>query len=274
MKAILKTQTLPSNLLVILTLALALSYGCTSNPNSSSETSDSGKTKLVADTAGNAVPRNPGGMSLIRGTVINTTSKKINIKTKDSTQTILLAGSLHLYAASPGSLADVKNTSFIGVTTQKQADQSDRATEIHIFPEELRGLGEGSFIMDPQTGTGSRMTNGSASRMTNGAASRMTNGSASRMTNGAASRMTNGSASRMTNGSASRMTNGQAQKTDGSSLVIQYQGKSRTVKVPANTPVTAYKVTNQKLSPGNEVVALVKKDTKGNYTTDKILIRK
>jgi hypothetical protein len=250
MKAVLKTQTLLNYLLVTLTLALPLSYGCTSNSNTSSEASDPGKTKLVSDTDGNAAPRNPYGMALIRGTVINATSKKINIKTKDSTQTIMLTGSLHLYAPSPGSLADVKNTSFIGVTTQKQADRSDRATEIHIFPEALRGLGEGSFIMDVQTGTGSRMTNG------------------------AASRMSNGQASRMTNGAASRMTNGQAQKTDGSSLVIQYQGKSRTVKVPANTPVTAYKVTNQKLSLGNEVVALVKKDASGNYTTDKILIRK
>jgi hypothetical protein len=258
MKAVLKTQTLANNLLVTLTLALALSYGCTSNPNTSSEARDSGKTKLVSDTDGNAVPRNPDGMSLIRGTVINVTPKKINIKTKDNTQTIILTDSLHMYAASPSSLADVKNTSFIGVTTQKQADQSDRATEIHIFPEELRGLGEGSFMMDAQTGTGNRMTNGAASRMTNGAASRMTNGAASRMTNGA----------------ASRMSNGQVQKTNGSSLVIQYQGKSRTVKVPANTPVTAYKVTNEKLSPGDEVVALVKKDANGNYTTDKILIRK
>ncbi len=240
METVLKTQTFPKNLLVILTLALALFYGCTSNSNSSTDASDSGKTKLTSDTDGNAAPRNPEGMILVRGTVTNASSKKIEIKTKDSTRTLLLTDSLRLFAASPGSFADVKNTSFIGVTTQKQADGSDQATEIHIFPEELRGLGEGSFMMDTQTGTGSRMTNGAASRMTNGA--------------------------------ASRMTNGDVKKADGSSLVIQYQGKSRTVKVPANTPVTAYKVTNQKLSPDVKVVALVKKDTNGNYSTAKILI--
>jgi hypothetical protein len=144
---------------------------------------------------------------------------QITIKTKDSTQTIMLTDSLHLFARSPSSLAAVKNTSFIGVTTQKQADGSDQATEIHVFPEELLGLGEGSFMMDAQTGTGNRMTNGAASRMTNGG----------------------------------------VQKADGSSLVIQYQGKSRTVKVPANIPVTTYSVTNKKLSPGDKVVALAKK---------------
>jgi hypothetical protein len=57
---------------------------------------------------------------------------------------------------------------------------------------------------------------------------------------GAASQMTNGAASRVTNGAASRMSNGAVQKTDSSSLVIQYQGKSRTIKVPAGIPVTAY----------------------------------
>jgi hypothetical protein len=234
MKAILKTQTLRKNLLVTLALGLALSYGCTSNPSAS-------------DSDGNAIPRNPDGMTLVRGTVIDVSSKKITIKTKDSTQALILADSLHLFTRSTSSLADVKSTSFIGVTTQKQADGSDQATEIHIFPEELRGLGEGSFMMDT-TGTGNRMTNGAASRMTNGAASRMSNGA------------------------ASRMSNGDVQKADGSSLVIQYQGKSRTVKVPANIPVTAYTITNIKLSPGDKVAALAKKDVSGNYTTAKILI--
>jgi hypothetical protein len=97
-------------------------------------------------------------------------------------------------------------------------------------------------------------------------------GTGSRMTNGAASRMTNGAASPASSGAASRMSNGQVQKTDGTSLVVQYQGKARTVKVPANTPVTAYTVTNQKILPGIKVVALVKKETNGAYSTAKILI--
>jgi hypothetical protein len=236
MKTLLKTQMLPRTLLVILAFAMAFSYSCTSNPSAS-------------DSDGNAAPKNPDGMILIRGTVIQVSLKQIAIKTDDSTQTVMLADSLQLYARSASSLAAVTNTSFIGVTTQKQADGSDQATEIHLFPEELRGLGEGSFMMDAQAmDTGSRMTNGEASRMTNG------------------------EASRMTNGEASRMTNGEVQKAGGFSLVIQYQGKSRTVKVPDNTPVTAYTVTDKKLSPGVNVVALAKKDASGNFTTSKILI--
>ena len=67
------------------------------------------------------------------------------------------------------------------MTTVKQADGTEQATEIHIFPEELRGLGEGSRMMTPAAnGDGNRMTNGNASvsRTTNGGApqSRMSNG--------------------------------------------------------------------------------------------------
>jgi hypothetical protein len=40
-------------------------------------------------------------------------------------------------------LADIKDNSFIGVTGMPQADGTQKAVEIHIFPEPLRGTGEG-----------------------------------------------------------------------------------------------------------------------------------
>src|SRR5262249_31668256 len=41
------------------------------------------------------------------------------------------------------SLSDIKANSFIGVTGMPQADGSQKAVEIHIFPEPMRGTGEG-----------------------------------------------------------------------------------------------------------------------------------
>jgi hypothetical protein len=40
-------------------------------------------------------------------------------------------------------LSDIKQNSFIGVTGMPQADGSQKAVEIHIFPEAMRGTGEG-----------------------------------------------------------------------------------------------------------------------------------
>ena len=55
------------------------------------------------------------------------------------------------------SLADIKRDSFVGVTSMPQPDGSQRALEVHIFPEAMRGTGEGHYPWDlrPQ----SMMTN-------------------------------------------------------------------------------------------------------------------
>jgi hypothetical protein len=55
------------------------------------------------------------------------------------------------------SLSDIKQGSFVGVTAMPQADGSQSALEVHIFPEAMRGTGEGHYPWDlrPQ----STMTN-------------------------------------------------------------------------------------------------------------------
>jgi len=56
------------------------------------------------------------------------------------------------------SMADVKEGSFIGSAAMPQPDGTQRALEVHIFPEEMRGTGEGHrpYAPVPQ----STMTNG------------------------------------------------------------------------------------------------------------------
>jgi hypothetical protein len=46
------------------------------------------------------------------------------------------------------SLADIKVGSFIGTTTVPGADGSQNAVEVHVFPEDMRGTGEGSRPYD------------------------------------------------------------------------------------------------------------------------------
>ena len=55
------------------------------------------------------------------------------------------------------SLSDLNQGSFVGVTAMPQADGGQRALEVHIFPESMRGTGEGHYPWDlrPQ----STMTN-------------------------------------------------------------------------------------------------------------------
>jgi len=56
--------------------------------------------------------------------------------------------------------ADITDNTFIGATAVKDADGRWQATEVHIFPEAMRGAGEGHYAWDLLPD--STMTNGAA----------------------------------------------------------------------------------------------------------------
>jgi hypothetical protein len=187
---------------------------------------------------------NPNAPVTLRGTVTSVSANQLVLKTDTGAVNVTMTQPFHLYSRVPTDLSHVTEGSFIGVTTIEQPDGSQRATEIHVFPEELRGVGEGSRIMAPDTAA---------------VTSRMTNGSVS------ASRMTNGTAS------PSRMSNGSVSSTNGSSLVVQYAGGSQNVTVPPNTPVTELKLSPKNIAVGDRVSVSVKKLANGSLTADRAI---
>jgi hypothetical protein len=194
-------------------------------------------------TAAQSAPAATDSAVNVRGTVASVSATDIAIKTDTGTVTIKITQPFQVYDREPGKLDDVKDNSFVGVTTVKQADGSEQATEIHIFPEELRGMGEGSRMM-AQNPAGGRMTNGAVSP----------------------SRMTNGEATQ------SRMSNGSVASANGSTYVVQYAGGSQTIKVPSKTPVTEIKATSKTLAAGDQVVILAKRGADGSLTANKGLL--
>src|SRR2546423_12396268 len=64
------------------------------------------------------------------------------------------------------SLSDIGRNSFIGVTGMPQADGTQKAVEIHIFPDALRGTGEGFRPWDLLPN--STMTNATVATMVKG----------------------------------------------------------------------------------------------------------
>jgi hypothetical protein len=61
-------------------------------------------------------------------------------------------------------MADVKEGTFLGSAAMPQPDGSQKAIEVHIFPEQMRGTGEGHRAYEPVPN--STMTNGAASGAT------------------------------------------------------------------------------------------------------------
>ncbi len=56
---------------------------------------------------------------------------------------LTLTGNAQVYGVVKATIADIKPNSFVGVGAMPQADGSQKAVQLMIFAENMRGLGEG-----------------------------------------------------------------------------------------------------------------------------------
>jgi hypothetical protein len=104
----------------------------------------------------------------VRGTVERVDGSTLTVKSRDgqTTYKVRMAENLAVRGIVKASLSDIKQNSFIGVTGMPQADGSQKAVEIHIFPEAMRGTGEGHRPWDLMPS--STMTNATVAQMVKG----------------------------------------------------------------------------------------------------------
>jgi hypothetical protein len=80
----------------------------------------------------------------VRGTIESVDGQMLDVKGRDGTPIkVKLADDVRVLAVDKKSLADIKQGVFVGITAMPQPDGTQKAVEIHIFPEALRGTGEG-----------------------------------------------------------------------------------------------------------------------------------
>jgi hypothetical protein len=206
---------------------------------------------IIAINAAAVIPASaqswPPGITPVRGTVASVSDNELTVSSESGAVKIRLGNPLTVYGRTSSDLAHVTTKSFVGITSVKQPDGSERATEIHIFPDALRGVGEGSYMMNPDPAKST-----SANRMTNGTVSKSTPAAG------------NPSKSRMTNGTVTTLA-------EGSTLSVQYGGGMETIVVPPDVHVTALAPTGDRLTPGQNVVALTKKQSDGSITTTAVI---
>ena len=101
----------------------------------------------------------------VRGTIENADGKVLTLKSSDgTTHKLTLTDNAMIVAVVKASMADIKEGTFLGSAAMPQPDGSQKALEVHIFPEQMRGTGEGHRPYDPVPN--STMTNGAASGAT------------------------------------------------------------------------------------------------------------
>ena len=95
----------------------------------------------------------------VRGTIDRVEGDTYVIKTRAGAEVkVKLPDNVMVVALTKASLADIKQGSYVGVAGMPQPDGSQRALEVHIFPEPMRGTGDGHRGWDLQPS--STMTNG------------------------------------------------------------------------------------------------------------------
>ena len=213
---------------VVLICCGAVISGCSKTETLKSATA----ADSTSASAAGGVPKITG----VRGSISTVTDTMLIVTTSAGDIHVALPAPPQVYSRGPADLSQLKENSFVGVTSVQQPDGTQQATEIHIFPEELRGTNEGSFLMRGQS------SGGSPSTMTNGTVE------------------------------APRMTNGTIGATAGSKLVVNYHGGSQTIIIPSGVTVTKISLTETKLAPGSNVVVLATKRPDGTLTASRVLL--
>jgi hypothetical protein len=91
------------------------------------------------------------GARSARGTIERVDGATYVVKARDGAELKLtLAANAQIAGIIKASLSDIKQNSFVGITAMPQPDGSLNAVEVHIFPESMRGTGEGHYPWDLQ----------------------------------------------------------------------------------------------------------------------------
>ena len=96
-----------------------------------------------------AIAQQPPTPSRVRGTIEGVEGDTLAVKSRSGEDVKLhMSGDIRIVGITRIGLADIKVGSFIGTTTVPGPDGMPTAVEVHVFPEAMRGTGEGSRPYD------------------------------------------------------------------------------------------------------------------------------
>ena len=181
----------------------------------------------------------------VRGQIVKADGNTLTVKSHGKTVKLNLADDVKVAVAEKGEMSDVKDGTFIGTTAVPQKDGTLRAIEVHVFPDSMRGTGEGHRPWDLRPG--STMTNATVS----------------------------GSDTSSGGASASTMTNATVSKMSGRKLSLKYKDGEKTVVVPANAKVVKLEPGDKsELKPGVHLFAIASKQPDGSLRAERLTVGK
>jgi hypothetical protein len=96
-----------------------------------------------------AIAQQPPAPSRVRGTIEAVDGQLLTVRSRAGEEVKLrMAEDVRVVGIEKIALSDIKVGSFIGTTTIPGPDGGANAIEVHVFPEDMRGTGEGSRPFD------------------------------------------------------------------------------------------------------------------------------
>jgi hypothetical protein len=197
-------------------------------------------------TAGPAQAQTSPNTQRIRGQIIALNGTDLQMRA-DSGQSlkVKLSTDYRVGAVSKGDLSKIGPNSFIGVAAMPQPDGTLNAIDIRVFPESMRGTGEGHRLMDSRAG--GTMTNATVAAVTADQPPGRT--------------MTNATVSEVIN-------NDQARR-----ITVKYTSGEKVVLVQPDTPVLMIETADKTmLVPGARIVVNVSTQADGSLSGDRITV--
>ena len=186
----------------------------------------------------------------VRGVVRTVSNDEITVSTADGRpQKLKLQEKTRVSAATKADLGAIAKDAFVGTTAVEAKDGTLRAIEVHVFPEAMRGAGEGHRPWDLKPG--STMTNATISGLDASKAG------------GAPSTMTNANVS------------GVAAEGGARKLTLTYKDGQKTVVVPPGTPVVKLEPADRSaVAAGAHVFAAGARQPDGTVLVDRMVVGK
>lgn len=180
----------------------------------------------------------------VRGDVVSISGNDLEVKSRTGqTVKLELGGNTPVTIAEKADLGDVRDGTFIGTTAVSQPDGTLRALEVHVFPDSMRGTGEGHRPWDLKPG--STMTNATVASVDKGGKA------------------------------PSTMTNATVSGVAGRNLTLKYQGGEKKVVVPSEARVVKLEPADRsKLAPGAHVFVVASRQPDGKLRADRVIVGK
>ena len=122
---------------------------------------------MVAASVLGAIAQQSPTPTRVRGTIEGVDGDLIMVKSRSGEDVKLhMSSDMKVVGIVKIALADIKLGSFIGTTTVPGPDGQQNAVEVHVFPEDMRGTGEGSRPYDLKPN--STMTNATVAQQVAG----------------------------------------------------------------------------------------------------------